>query len=544
MFPLSTSESLHEVTTDNFLVESVDLADHFHAEFTQMYDEALFGRHKEDVNGTDSVSFRGDEVRFLFSPEHDPVHDLVAEINAAEHSLRFMVFSYTHPDVSDAMIDAFNRGVDVVGIFDESQGRGYYSKDETLAAAGIPVYIDGNHNASGFSGGKLHHKVLLVDAGYSDTPTVVTGSFNWSKSGTLYNDENLLLARDPGLVELYRREFCDRLAEATIHEAYFGPIPSPCEDPLDKVFINEFHPDPDGTDRGSEFVEILNGSTTTVDLTGWTFGDATNSQRHVFDGTLLGPGDGLVLYDTGDHSDIVNALTSSTGYLSLNNSGDTLSLVDPLGIVVDSVEYSRSDSGVSWNRDPDGSLHGDWTWHDEMVDAIDALSPGTLVDGSPFVSDPPEAHLLINELLPNPSGTDTGQEFVEIVNVGEVEVELDGWSLGDLQNTTRHEFTTEVLLPGEALVVYDRGDHSEIPGWVLSSSTYLSLTNTGDAVTLYDDLGDIHDQVVYSGSSNGISLNRDPDLTAGAEMIDHDLVSPTAEAMSPGYHADGSSFGE
>lgn len=532
----ATDNGVFRNNNNGVLIESSDLAAEYTAEFDQMFDGTAFGRKKDDVNGTNTVLFRDDDLAFYFSPEHNPIDDLVAQVDMADVSIRFAVFSFTHPDLSDALIRAQDRGVLVVGIFDESQGRGAYSKDETLALAGLPVYIDGNHNNIGFSGGKLHHKIMIIDAEGAE-PRVVTGSFNWSKSGTHYNDENTLIVRDAAVVELFRREWCGMLDVATLHPDFVGEVPQACEAPASRMMLNEVLADPSGSERADEFIEVVNAGTSAVDLTGWTLSDGIRV-RHTFDGVIVGPGEAAVVWSGGIREGGVSD-AASTGALSLNNSGDLITFADATGIVVDTLEYGGSQTDVSWARAVDGDPESDWRAHDTVDGATQDLSPGTRVDGSVWVAEPLEMHLVINELLPNPTGSDLGQEFVEIVNVGEGPATMTGWSLGDLSSDQRHVFTDEVIPVGGALVIYDRGEHAI---GVVSSSGQLSLNNGGDVVSLWDAGGDLHDQASYTSSSEGVSLNRAIDATAGLDMVDHDEIS--AADTSPGTYADGTPFEE
>ncbi|MCP4809659.1 MAG: hypothetical protein GY913_28325 [Proteobacteria bacterium] len=524
---------IHRNNNNGVMIESSELASHFQKDFDQMFVDGLFGRKKDDTNLNNVIDFRGQDLDFYFSPQHDPIDHLVDEVDAAERSVRFMIFSFTHPDLTAALLRAQERGVEIYGIYDESQGRGRYSTDETIAGAGIPSWIDGNHNSTGFSGGKMHHKAMVID---SELPTgrVVMGSFNWSKSATDYNDENLLVLRDGGIVRLFEDEFCARVVEATLHPSYVGELPEACPPIVAGVFINEFLPNPDGTDRGSEFVELVNGAPTPVDLTGWTFGDAIKDVRHTFDGVVLAPGEALVLWDSGEHE---GDEVSATGSLSLNNTGDTLTLRDADGLVVDEVEYGDSETDVSWNRSPDFDGSGDWALHDTLGDATRLNSPGIRANAP---ASQPGVRLVINELLPDPTGTDRGAEYIELVNVGDVEADLTGWLIGDLVDSHRHEFDAVILAPGDALTLYDEGDHAGIHGAVLSTSGWLSLNNSGDVVTLYDDAFEVHDQVAWTRSSEGVSLNRATDATAGTELVDHDEVSDAD--TSPGTRADGTSW--
>ncbi|MCB9778526.1 MAG: lamin tail domain-containing protein [Alphaproteobacteria bacterium] len=518
------------------LIESTELAAQFRAEFDQMAD-ASFGRSKEDVNGFHDVAFRDQQVEFWFAPEHDPIDRLVALVDGAQRSVHFMIFSATHPDLYDALLRAQARGVEIVGVFDESQARGRYSIDESLAAAGIPVFIDGNQNASGFSGGKLHHKVLIVDRGTPDE-LAVSGSFNWSKNATENNDENLLVLRDPALVRMLHDEFCGVLEVATTHPDYLGPAPEPCVEATATVFINEFLPNPTGTDRGQEYVEIVNGSDVAVDLSGWTFGDEYDPKRHTFDDLILGPGEAVLLVDDEAALGQPGARLCDAGSLSLNNGGDTLFLATPDGAIVDKVEYGDNREGVSWNRSPDMGPTAPFDYHDMVEGSVGLLSPGTTAAGEDFGAEPAVPRIVINELLPNPAGTDLGMEFVELYNAGDAEAVLAGWTLSDLSGV-RHEFTTETLAPGAVMVVYDRGDHSGVPGWINASSEYLSLNNTGDAMTLTEADGTVHDTVTWASSQEDVSWVRVEDGVAGVELVLHDGFGANS---SPGTRSDGSAW--
>jgi phosphatidylserine/phosphatidylglycerophosphate/cardiolipin synthase-like enzyme len=48
----------------------------------------------------------------------------------------------------------------------------------------------------------MHHKFMVVD-----NRSLVTGSYNWTRSAAKYNHENVLLTRDPGAVRSFLKEF-------------------------------------------------------------------------------------------------------------------------------------------------------------------------------------------------------------------------------------------------------------------------------------------------------------------------------------------------
>jgi phosphatidylserine/phosphatidylglycerophosphate/cardiolipin synthase-like enzyme len=78
-------------------------------------------------------------------------------------------------------VDAHKRGVDVQVILDKSQKSERYTSATFLANEGVPTYIDAAHKIA-------HNKVMIIDG-----RTVITGSFNFTKSAEEGNAENLLI---------------------------------------------------------------------------------------------------------------------------------------------------------------------------------------------------------------------------------------------------------------------------------------------------------------------------------------------------------------
>lgn len=532
VFTGSTNLSENGVMRNNnhgMVIDSPLLAEHYLVEFEQMFEEGLFGRKKSSFDHS-APSVLSDEILDVhFAPADEPHLALLDMLATADHSVFFMIFSFTRRDLADRMITLHESGVQVVGIFDESQGRSRYAMDDYLAERGVPVYIDGNHNSSGFAGGKMHHKVMLIDALTSSDPVVSIGSYNWSASATKYNDENLIVVDGPETSAAFAEEFCARLAEATPHPSYVGELPDPCSGLITAVRINEIMANPAGSDSQREWVEIVNAGAAAVDLTGWTLGDKTKA-RHVFDGLVLGADEAVVVGGSGVEAP---NLDLASGSLSLTNSSDSVVLSDAEGNVVDRVEYQRAASGVSFNRDPDGGVSGDLVLHTEL--GGDA-SPGLTAEGLPW-----GANLVINEALPNPTGTDAGSEYVELINPNAEAIDLGGWTLGDLANPARHVFEPGTLLgPGEVLVIFDSGDHSDVPNAIVSSTGSLSLNNSNESVTVTDEDGTVRDTFSWTSSTQGKSWNRALD-GSNSDIVRHDTLGGLD--TSPGLRFDGQPWG-
>ncbi|MEO7736261.1 MAG: lamin tail domain-containing protein [Kofleriaceae bacterium] len=164
------------------------------------------------------------------------------------------------------------------------------------------------------------------------------------------------------------------------------PPPPPPPPPDGKVFINEVLANEPGSDTAGEFVELVNSGGTAVDLSGWTISDGT-AVRHVFaSGTSLGAGRAIVVFAGASAipPGLGNAIASSTGSFVLGNSGDTVKLASPAGLV-DSVTYTSALSGtdgVSMNRSPDGSATGTFVLHTTLSSA--PRSAGMRSNGTAF----------------------------------------------------------------------------------------------------------------------------------------------------------------
>ena len=142
-----------------------------------------------------------------------------------------------------------------------------------------------------------------------------------------------------------------------------------------------------------EFVELVNGSLSPLDLSGYMFFDSDDLgdvPAHVVpENTILQPGKAFVLFGGGDAanftSDFGGALVQvcSNKVLNLTNDLDILTIQDSLGheVLTFNVTELSNNPDESYTRNPD--LTGDFVQHAGVVDGV-LYSPGTRVDGSSF----------------------------------------------------------------------------------------------------------------------------------------------------------------
>lgn len=117
----------------------------------------------------------------------------------------------------------------------------------------------------------------------------------------------------------------------------------------DEIRINEFLPDPEGDDKG-EWIELWNGSTGAVNLSGWSLDDGDGgSSPYVFENRIIEP-NGFLVIDQAESGII------------LNNSEDEIRLFDPAGKLISEVSYSNPKAGESFAR-----LDNEWQKTDNLT---------------------------------------------------------------------------------------------------------------------------------------------------------------------------------
>jgi phosphatidylserine/phosphatidylglycerophosphate/cardiolipin synthase-like enzyme len=182
------------------LVLSVGIVDYVkHDSFLGLYS---FGSGEIDFDSALGVLTPNENLDVFFCPEDECANKLIEQINSAEETIDVAVYSFTHTEISDALLSAKERGVIVRVVFDYLQSENNYSEDETLFDGGIEVLRKKGSGA-------MHNKFTVIDG-----KKVLTGSFNYSQNADTRNDENLILILDEALAQEYLNEFNEILEQA------------------------------------------------------------------------------------------------------------------------------------------------------------------------------------------------------------------------------------------------------------------------------------------------------------------------------------------
>ncbi len=219
---------LYDNNETTMVFASADLANAVDAEL----DEIVAGS-KQRSEGDDSAP-----VALYSSPEDRLDQITIDAIDSAEEQLLVAVFSLRLTSLVDALIRAKERGVDVYVVTDRKQSV-TTDEDERLSAVGIPV-VEALNETTPFTA--MHHKFVVVDG-----RRTLTGSYNWSYTGTFHSYEDLaVFADDTEVAAAFEGEF------ARLWQRYGIGIPGPESTPV-AVEVEAYC---DGTQFGDTLVLV------------------------------------------------------------------------------------------------------------------------------------------------------------------------------------------------------------------------------------------------------------------------------------------------
>ncbi|NWF65300.1 MAG: hypothetical protein HXY38_13460 [Chloroflexi bacterium] len=189
-----TVNGIYKQNNNVIVIRSPEIAAIYEREWEELWTGQL-GRRAPSTMNQQWAIVDGTPIQVIFSPEDGAVSNLIALLNDAQVSIRFLAFSFTDYPMAQAMITRAQNGVDVQGVFETFGSNSPRSELKTLWCAGLPVRQDGNSNF-------LHNKVIIID-----NSIVVTGSLNFSSSADEENEENILIVDNPEIAALYLQEY-------------------------------------------------------------------------------------------------------------------------------------------------------------------------------------------------------------------------------------------------------------------------------------------------------------------------------------------------
>lgn len=373
------------------------------------------------------------------------------------------------------------------------------------AAAGVTVYYTTDGSDPRLPGGGVSPKAQLYSGPITvqDNIRLVTRANKPTHTSLTGPDNPPLSSKWSGA---HAATFVVHLPTLVLTEIMYNPAPPP--------------PGNTSTNELYEFIELQNRGGTAISLPGFRL---TNGVDYIFTQasgvTSLAPGERLVVVKNraafisryGANIRIAGEFTGS-----LNNAGDRLTLLGPLGEPIHDFEYN--DRWYPITDGPGFSLvtaatgpHSDWplpgNWR-----------PSGKVHGTPGAGDDPLpeiAPVLINEVLTH---TDLpAVDTVEIYNPTDGIVDISGWYLSDdFNNPRKYRFPPETRINPRSYLLRDESHFN-------AGAARFSLSSEGEQIYLYSanstgDLTGYAHGFDFGAAVNGVTFGRHR-TSVGRELL-------------------------
>lgn len=130
-----------------------------------------------------------------FSPGEDCLHRIRRLVSEAKRSLDICVFTITDNRIVERLEQAVGRGISIRVISDDLKSEDLGSDLDHLERIGIECRYDRTT-------AHMHHKFAIADG-----DLLLTGSYNWTRSASSENNENIVVSNHARLVDSFRSEF-------------------------------------------------------------------------------------------------------------------------------------------------------------------------------------------------------------------------------------------------------------------------------------------------------------------------------------------------
>lgn len=246
-----------------------------------------------------------------------------------------------------------------------------------------------------------------------------------------------------------------------------------------------------------DWIELYNGASGPVDLTGWALSDDDANQRKwVFPALTMQPGEYLLVFASGKDRREGAALHAN---FKLSTGSEAVRLYDAEGKVRSWMEYDALPAETSLSRQPDGATTTEImpTPGYENTD-VGLRDMGTRVSVN-------AKDLYINEIM----ATGSGRDWIELYNATDKSLDLTGVGLSDdTGHPRRWQFPEGAIIPAKGYVTVlltGRGGERGIQNGRYCADFALSA---GETVVLAEPDGKLKDKVMLFEQHRDVSYGR------------------------------------
>ncbi|MFA6410761.1 MAG: lamin tail domain-containing protein [Candidatus Buchananbacteria bacterium] len=247
-----------------------------------------------------------------------------------------------------------------------------------------------------------------------------------------------------------------------------------------------------------EWLELYNPTNQAVDLTGWRLEAEDGSPKINLNGTI--EAGGYFLLERTDDDTVPEKTADQIFTGSFGNSGEWLKLYNQNNNLVDQINalgtWPGGDNDTkqtlerldlnSWQTSfdaggtPKAQNSSQTTIEEPEPETQSQAETPTVITGETSAQ---KGQITITEIFPNPQNNNFGQEFFELKNTSQTNIDLTDWKITNLAKQ-KFILPSLIMTPG-CSVAFDR------------NQTNLALNNFNEKITLYSKDGKIIDQAGF-----------------------------------------------
>lgn len=303
--------------------------------------------------------------------------------------------------------------------------------------------------------------------------------------------------------------------------------------------------------NGDDFIEIYNTGDVCVPLDGWKLrkriqSGTESSIREIGKGKAIMPND-FFLWVSNEADTEYQKLANITSSATLTGNS-SVALLDNNNSIKDSVVFGGNHTNPFTSSN--SILNpGDGLSHTRDLSSLEWENAGTIpsptgssisvnnnndLDGDGCPDPPPiiyDASVRLNELLPNPSGDEKINEFIELYNTSNETIDLSSWIIKDASASGKYVFPSNTKIQSKSFLVVYRSTFD----FALNNNT------PNETVSLLDPNQEEKDKISYTKTKENVSLNYTPSglrggmPTPGAENQLNNLPETNKKVPKKGY---------
>ncbi len=281
--------------------------------------------------------------------------------------------------------------------------------------------------------------------------------------------------------------------------------------PID-VVINEIAWMGTNTSYNDEWIELYNNTNFPVNLDGWKL-KAVDGAPEITLSETIQP-NGFYILERTDDTTIPNITADQIYTGALGNNGEHLRLFDNQSNLIDEVNcansWSAGDNATKQTMERVGPISSNWQTS-KNPGGTPKTENSILTQYEPEPKESQESKpeeqtqtyptgIIFNEILPSPEGPDSENEWIELFNKNDFNVDLSNWKIKDSIGTvTIYTFPKNTTIKNKSYLV------------ILRPETKIILNNDADSLNLIQPNNKVIDVVSYEKAPRGESYS----LTSG-----------------------------